>query len=147
MAGIFTGSVFEVILPLVFLARFITPAPIARNAPRYHVPDSTESRTSQSACEPFASPDSDERDRNTNEEFLLQQKLLAGFRQNDVNRYNISQGGFTSDSENVPPPCIPVQYYINECPLCQKWPMEQWTSICLYCTSSCNCQLQAYKLS
>ena len=30
---------------------------------------------------------------------------------------------------------------------CQKWPMEQWTSICLYCTSPCSYQLQVYKLS
>ena len=30
---------------------------------------------------------------------------------------------------------------------CQKWPMEQWTSIYLYYTSPCNCQLQVYKLS
>ena len=30
---------------------------------------------------------------------------------------------------------------------CQKCPIEQRTSICLHCTSPCNYQLQAYKLS
>ena len=114
MTGIFTGFAVKVILLLVYLAGLTTPAPIIRNVPREE-PDSSES-TTQSVCEPFASPDADERDRNTTEQFLLQQMLLSGFRQNDVNRYNISQGGFTSDSDNVPPPCIPVQYYIDKCP-------------------------------
>ena len=115
MTSTFIKSVVRVII-LFYLAGFTTPAPIAKNVPHeFEEPDSAES-TSQSECEPFASQDVDERNRNTNEEFLLQQKLLSGFRQNDVNRYNISQGGFTSDSDNVPPSCIPVQYYIDECP-------------------------------
>jgi hypothetical protein len=114
MASTFIVSVVKVILLLIYLGGLTTPAPIARNVPQEE-PDSAESN-SKSECEPFASPDEDERDRNTNEEFLLRRKLLSGFRQNDVNRYNISQGGFTSDPDNVPPPCIPVQYYIDECP-------------------------------
>lgn len=115
MACIFTGSVIKVILLLVYLAGLTTPVPITRNVP-HHEPDSETTSQSEITCEPFASTDLDERDRNTNEEFRLQQMLLSGFRQNDVNRYNISQGGFTSDPDNVPPPCIPVQYYIDECP-------------------------------
>ena len=117
MAGTFTGSVAKVILLLVYLAGLTTPAPIARNVPQEE-PDSAEfnSQSESERCEPFASLDVDERDRNTTEEFLLQKMLLSGFRHNNLNRYNISQGGFTSDSNNVPPPCIPVQYYIDECP-------------------------------
>ena len=117
MASIFIRSVVRaILLSLFYLAGLTTPAPIAKNVPReFEEPDSVES-TSQSECEPFASPDVDERNRNTTEEFLLRQMLLSGFRQNDVNRYNISQGGFTLDSDNVPPPCTPVQYYIDECP-------------------------------
>ena len=114
MVGSFIGSVAKVILLLVYLAGPTTPAPIARNVPQEE-PDST---SQSSNCVPFNTPpDVDERDRNATEDFFLQQILLSGFRQDNLNRYNISQGGFTSDPDNVPPPCIPVQYYIDV-PVC-----------------------------
>ena len=85
--------------------------------------------------------------KNVAEEYCLQQLILKGFQQfqdefgNPVNRYNIRQGGFTSDL-NIIHPCIPVQYNFEcsdsaatlakTCPLpsnkepCQKW-IYMWT--------------------
>ena len=79
----------------------------------------------------------EEKREHTVQDFYVQQLLLTGFGRNDsVNRYNIRQGGFTSNSDNVVPPCIPVQYKFQcknggcqsliDMPQCPEW-VYMWT--------------------
>lgn len=135
MAHIFTLFAALVLLfvqlPFKFNAKPIDSAPSVKSAletlrsestgANLHKNDPDDLDTSCSEIGPLRSSPPDktmsiETSKDAAGEYQLQQKILKGFRQFQdksgiagVNRYNIRQGGFTSDL-NFIPPCISVQY-------------------------------------